>query len=325
MTIKFRNYQHPDDYRRIDEFLITHHQSGNSDGNWLEPAWEYMHFHPALDSNSLGKIGVWEDAGDVVATANYEWRLGEAFFQFHPAYHRLREEMLDYAEANLAGTSPKDGRKALCVYINDNDEAFQTLVRSHGYEREMESTRPLYCYDNPNPFPAIRLPDGFRLTSLAEECDWAKVHRVMWRGFNHEGEPPSGAEELESRRRMFDTPKARRDLKIAVTAPNGDFVSFCGMFFEPAHHYAYVEPVATDPDYRRLGLGKAAVLEGIRRCGMLGTTVAYVGSDQDFYKALGFKKVYNSECWVKYLSDDLCRLKATASQATHDPTVYVSA
>jgi hypothetical protein len=45
------------------------------------------------------------------------------------------------------------------------------------------------------------------------------------------------------------------------------------------------------------------VLEGIRRCGLPGATVAYVGSDQEFYRALGFKKVYVSECWVKYLAD----------------------
>jgi|GEM_PF-5536742 len=61
---------------------------------------------------------------------------------------------------------------------------------------------------------------------------------------------------------MLNVPKARRDLKIAVAAPNGEFVAFCGMFYAPAHRFAYVESVATDPDFRRLGLGKAAVLEG---------------------------------------------------------------
>jgi ribosomal protein S18 acetylase RimI-like enzyme len=121
----------------------------------------------------------------------------------------------------------------------------------------------------------------------------------MWRGFDHEGEPPAGEDELESRRTMFDTPTASRDLKIVVEAPNGDFAALCGMFYEPTARFAYVEPVATDPTYRRMGLGKAAVLEGIRRCGQMGATVAYVGSDQAFYQAIGFKKVYLSEGWLK--------------------------
>jgi predicted N-acetyltransferase YhbS len=187
--------------------------------------------------------------------------------------------------------------------VNDWDAEFISLAEARGYEKDTERTRPMYSFEIPNAFPEINLPDGYRLKSLADECNWGKVHRVLWRGFNHEGEPPAGEEELESRRKMFETPNARRDLKIVVVDPDGNFVSFCGMFHESTHHFAYVEPVATDPDHRRMGLGKAAVLEGIRRCGMLGATVAYVGSDQEFYKAIGFKKAYNTECWVKHFVD----------------------
>jgi GNAT superfamily N-acetyltransferase len=303
MSIRFRNYHGPEDYWKIEEFLIRHFQPGNADGNWLEPIWEYMHGHPYLDGTSLEKIGVWEDEGEIVAVAHYESRLGEAFFEFHPAYRHLRNEMLDHAEGQLTGISQKDGRKYLHAFVNDNDPEFQALVQSRGYEKDPERTRPMYQFVIPEPFPDITLPDGFRLTSLAEECDWGKVHRVIWRGFDHGDEVPMNDEELESRRRMFDTPKARRDLKITVAAPNGDFAAFCGMFYEPDGQFAYVEPVATDPLYRRMGLGKAAVLEGIRRCGVLGATVAYVGSDQEFYKALGFRCVHSSECWVKYFNN----------------------
>jgi predicted N-acetyltransferase YhbS len=299
MTISVRRYAGPDDYKRVDEFLRAHYQPHNQDGNWLEPIWEYMHGHPYLDAAALGRIGIWEAGGQMVAVANYESRLGEAFFQFHPDYRHLREELLDHAEQNLAGPPEADGRRVLRAFVNDGDEAFLSLVRARGYERQADHDRPLYGLAIPRPFPAICLPEGFRVQSLADECDWAKVHRVLWRGFNHPGEPPAGETELESRRAMFDTPTARRDLKIAAVAPNGDFVAFCGMFCVPALGYAYVEPVATDPAYRRLGLGRAAVLEGIRRCGVLGATVAYVGSDQAFYQALGFKPVYTSQCWVK--------------------------
>jgi len=70
--------------------------------------------------------------------------------------------------------------------------------------------------------------------------------------------------------------------------------------YEPTGRYAYVEPMATDPVYRRLGLGKAAVLEGIRRCGALGAKVAYVGSDQAFYLSIGYEVIYTSERWIKF-------------------------
>lgn len=278
----------------------AHHQPGNLDGNWLEPAWEYMHGHPCLDVASLEKIGIWEDAGEIVAVTHYESSLGEVFFQFHPAYRHLRQAMLDYAEETLTGATWDGVGRYLKVYVNDHDAAFASLVKARGYEKDPEDARPLARFDISAPFLAISLPAGFGLKSLADDDDWGKVHRLLWRGFGNLDESPINAEELESRKKMFDTPKARRDLKIVVKAPNGDFVALCGMAYEPADRFAYVEPVATDPDYRRMGLGKAAVLEGIRRCAALGATAAYVGADLEFYQAVGFWKVYNSECWLKY-------------------------
>ena len=299
MTVQLRTYQHPEDYKRVCDFLITHHKMGNLDGNWLEPTWEYMHFHPYLDNTSLNKIGIWEEDGKIVAVAHYESVLGEAFFEFHSACHHLSEEMLVYAEENLAGRSDKDGRKYLKAFINNYDDDFISLARKRGYDWDLEAGRPMAKFVIPDPFPPISLPEGFRLTSLAEECDWVKVHRVMWRGFNHPGEPPGGEEELESRRKLFDTPSAKHALKVAVAAPDGAFVAFCGMFYNPDGQFGYVEPVATDPSYRRMGLGKAAVLESVRRCGELGARAAYVGSDQAFYLALGFEVFYTSQSWVK--------------------------
>jgi ribosomal protein S18 acetylase RimI-like enzyme len=301
--ILFRPYNDPDDYQPVDSFLIQHYKPGNADGNWLEPAWEYMHAHPYLDRASLGKIGIWEDNGTIVGVANYESRIGEAFFECHPRYGHLKREMLEYAERTLFGTAD-DGRKFLHAFVNDMDDELTALVEVRGYVKDSGEARTMCQFVVPDPFPAITLPDGFYLKSLADDCDWMKVNRVIWRGFNHEGEPPATEADIESRRQLFDTPSARRDLKIVVQAPNGNFVAFCGMFYEPNNRFAYVEPVATDPDYRRMGLGKAVVLEGVRRCGELGATVAYVGNDLPIYRAVGFKNVYTSECWVKYFAEN---------------------
>ncbi len=132
---------------------------------------------------------------------------------------------------------------------------------------------------------------------MADDNDLPKVHRALWRGFNHPGEPP--ADGIEWRVKMQSGPHFRKDLTIVTEAPNGDFASFAGLWFEPVNGFGYVEPVATDPDYRRMGLGTAAVLEGIRRCGELGATVAYVGTDKPFYLAMGFQKLYTSNCWYR--------------------------
>ena len=303
MPITFRNYQSPGDFQRISAFLINHHQTGNRDGNWLEPAWEYMHFHPMLEQQYLDRIGIWEDQGTIVAVTHIEWCLGEAFFQIRPGYEYLQTAMLDYAEQALVSPEDDGNGNRLNVFVNDIDKSFSDLVKACGYQHDPDQDRPVGMMVIPDPFPEITLPPGFHLVSLAEEPDWGKVHRVMWRGFNHAGEPNMSPQELEDRRKMFDTATARRDLKIAVAAPNGDFAAFCGMFYQPERKFGYVEPVATDPDYRRMGLGKAAVLEGIRRCAQLGATHAYVGSDQPFYLSFGFEVIYTSQCWQKHFPE----------------------
>jgi len=87
------------------------------------------------------------------------------------------------------------------------------------------------------------------------------------------------------------------NLKIAVVAPNGDFISYCGMWHDPSSKNVLVEPVATDPAFRRMGLGRAAVLEAVLRCGKLGATNAFVVSSQQFYYNIGFRPTSTSTFW----------------------------
>ncbi len=297
MRITLRHYHRPDDFALVGDFLVKNFKSGNQDGNWLQPTWEYMHSHSYLDETSLDKIGIWESSGKIVGVVHYESRLGEVFFEVHPSYLYLKPDMLEYAENHLYGET-EDGQKYVRAYVNDFDVEFEAMVKSRGYEKDEPHARPMAQFTIPEPFPPIPLPAGFRLKSLADDNNLMKIHRVLWRGFNHAGEPPE--EELADREKMQATPNFNKDLKIVIEAPNGDFVSFCGMWYEPTNKIAYVEPVATDPDFRRMGLGKAAVWEGVRRCGLSGATVAFVGSDQEFYKAIGFKKRFDSNCWLKY-------------------------
>ena len=293
MAITLRGYI-PPDFKLVSDFLIAHFQPGNQDGNWLQPAWEYMHSHPSLDDASLDRIGIWVSAGEIVGVAHYEARLGEAFFQMHPGYTRLKPAMLEYAERYLCGET-ESGESYLRAYVNDFDLEFEALVKSRGYQIAEGYARPLSQLRIPRSFPRTDLPEGFCIKSLADDNNLREIHRVLWRGFDHAGEPPEDG--IEDRRKMQSGPNFRRDLTIVIAGPAGDFVSFCGTWYEHVNKIAYVEPVATDPDFRRMGLAKAALWEGIRRCADLGATVAYVGSATPFYRSLGFRQVYNRSLW----------------------------
>jgi len=297
MSITHHQYR-VEDFSRVSDFLIAHYLPENSDGNWLQPAWEYMYTHPELDETSLNKIRIWEEHGEIVAVVHYEHRLGEAFFQVHPDYTALKPEMLEYAESTFRGIS-KEGRSYLHVFVNDFDGAFKTHVQSKEYIRVEAEDRPVAMMNIPRHFPEQTVPEGCIIKSLADDNDLYKINRVLWRGFNHHGEPPEETGDIEDRRKMQSGPHFRKDLTIVVEAPSGNYVTFAGLWLVPQKYYCYVEPVATDPAFRKKGLGMTAVLEGIRRCGELGATVAYVGSDKLFYHKLGFRKIYTAECWEK--------------------------
>lgn len=292
MPTRIRRYNHRADYEKVGWFLVRTHGRTGGHINWVQPRWEYMHYHPLIRGLDLSSIGIWVVNGDIVGVVHPEHCMGLAYFEIHPDHGALKEEMLRYAEDNLS--SWNGGRRQLGVVINDQDEGFQQVIADRGYGRNGDC-EPMSRFTISDPFPAIPLPAGFRLKSLAEDNDLQKVDRVLWRGFNHGDEPPR--ESIGDRYFMQSAPNFRKDLNIVVEAPNGDFVSYCGIWHEAVNQFAYVEPVATDPAYRRKGLGRAAVLEGIRRCGAMGARFACVGSARPFFLSLGFQRVYNRSVW----------------------------
>ena len=295
--MKMRRFAGESDFDRVADFLAGLYLPGNRDGNWFQSEWEYAYTHPWFDDSSTDHIGIWEDEGRIVAAVTYELRLGTAAFQAAAGYESLKPEMLSYAEQNLA-RAEDDGRLLLKVWVNDWDTGFEAVVAARGYVRQPDSDYPMSQLTIPDPFPPIFVSDGFRLQSLADENDLYKIHRVLYRGFNHPGEPSE--EGAVVRRKMQSAPHYRKDLTVVAVAPNGHYASYCGMWHDATNRLGYVEPVATDPDYRRRGLGTAVVMESIRRCGALGATVAYVGSDQPFYRAMGFRKLFAQHCWEKH-------------------------
>jgi len=294
MSIRMRHYDHKTDYEAVGHFLNRIYQT-DPPTNWLQPRWEYAHSHPSIDTENLGKFAIWDDDGEIVALVHYESKMGVNYVQLDPRYPRLKREMLEYASSQLVGDL-RAGRGCV-VFIDDSDSDFGIVASEMGFEPKSEHAEPTSRFDIPSAFPAIRVPEGFRLQSLADEFDVKKIHRVMHRGFNHEGEPPE--DEVEDRRRKLSAPNFRRDLTLVAVAPNGHYVSFCGMWPVVGSSACMVEPVATDPDYRRMGLATAVVLESIRRSAAEGATIAYVGSDQPFYLSMGFEICGSATPWWK--------------------------
>jgi GNAT superfamily N-acetyltransferase len=295
MSPNFRNYTNiagiTDDYFKVRTFLLN---LGYSE--FVYARWDWMATHSILDKTAVGKIGIWEENGEIVGIATFDTRLGIAYCLTDPDYQSLKQQMLRYAEKNLSTPERFE------IVIPDTDHFFQDIAAQSGYiGSESKESDAVFYIDRTS--LDYELPEGFRITTIKETFDLSQYRRVLWKGFNHElkGEGLftfTLEDELIAKEEMLRT-NVDLDLKVAVVSPEGNFVSYCGMWFDPSAGFALVEPVATDPEYRGMGLGKAAVLEGVRRVGLKGAKMAFVGSSQQFYYSIGFRPYATSTNWKK--------------------------
>ncbi len=206
----------------------------------------------------------------------------------------LKKDMLLYAKDSLC----KDGEFG--VMIADTDLKFQDIAANSGFaSTEQKESDAIFYLDKTS--TAYDLPEGFHITTLKETYDINQYRRVLWKGFNHqlngEGEFQISKEKDQLGQEEMIRPNVDLSLKVAAVAPDGNFAAYCGMWYDPKAGYAVIEPVATDPDYRKMGLGRAVVLEGIRRVGKLGAKTALVGSSQQFYYSIGLRPFATTTMW----------------------------
>jgi ribosomal protein S18 acetylase RimI-like enzyme len=293
MSIQFRNYTNQagitEDYHKVRDFFI---RLGYAEFTYTR--WDWMATHGYLDNSAVGKIGIWEEDEQIVGVATFDCQLGKSFCLTSPKYAVLKKEMLLYAKDNLS----KDEKFG--VIIADTDLKFQDIAANLGFKAsdEKESDAIFYLDKTSTEYD---LPDGFHITSMKETFDLYQYLRVLWKGFNHElngeGEFQFSEEKERVSKEAMIRPNVDLNLKVAAVAPDGNFAAYCGMWYDPEAGYAVIEPVATDPKYRKMGLGKAVVLEGIRRASELGAKTALVGSSQQFYYSIGLRPYSTATIW----------------------------
>ena len=292
MSIKKRfyagGYGYSADFERIRQFLIRINEETVVTPNFLWGRWEWMHTLPYMNKEKTDKIGVWEDSGKIIGLVTYEDDVGDAYFCVDPAYGDIKEEMFCHAAENLC----KEGR--LRALISDMDGELKRIARRYGF---VPTQNRQYVAEVDIDFARYMLREGFSVISINEGFEVQKFNRLLHRGFNHEGPAPEDEESLSMRRRSVSSPNTVGELNILITAPNGDYAAYCGLWHTEGSAYALVEPVCTDPDYRRMGCGRAAVSESVLRAGRRGAKKAYVGSAQQFYYSIGFAPAFSETWW----------------------------
>ena len=232
---------------------------------------------------------------------NFEGAQHEVFFQVHPGYESIKFDLFNYAEEiNVKGISKSTGRIIRAVYINDFDAELIQFVEHQVYEKWEHFSQENSSMSLEEPLQEIALPEGYRLQSLADENDLHKINRVLWRGL-------ITLDRLLRRKSPGVNSASKRLISEKIWLPwlsrqMGITFPTAGRGILRKTRLPYVEPVATDPDFRRMGLGRAAVLESVRKAAAgEGAEIAWVGSARPFYSAIGFEKKFAVIPWVKYL------------------------
>lgn len=293
MCVKIRSYTkeagYSEDFQRICEFLIRINRDKIITPNYLWARWIWQ-FGPYMSMEYLSHIGVVEDNGIIVGLVTYENNLGEAYFCLEEGYNHLKPQLIEYALQNLSLNGE------IKILLTDGDLEYQQAAVQKGFIPTTQRSSVAVMDINHHTYT---LPAGYGMMSFDDErFDVERYYNAIWRGFNNQRQRNEREMESMRKREGFNAPYLNLDLRILVVAPNGDYAAHCGMWCIPDSGYAYVEPVFTLPEYRRMGLGKAAVLEGVNRCGKLGAKQAYVLSSQQFYYSIGFYPIQNDTWWV---------------------------
>lgn len=285
MTVTDRDFAGIDDLPIITKLLdeardIVGHERGflHAGDVW----WRYGQYEPELHQFHLWfraeKLIGW---GWVIAGQNFE-------LQLHPSltdteFDALARAIVDWAKSVCPSEINTD-----CVASNSR---LMRVLESSGFVRAAANGLD-YVIDLTAPIPDVDLPAGFQVRHVLEPEfeERASVHRDA---FN------SSKFTLERYARVRGVAGYRPDLDLVIATPEDEFAAFClGWISNGA---GYFEPVGTRAVYRRQGLGRAVILEGLKRLKALGAQTASVFSfanNRAFYESCGFVVVNHWQGFV---------------------------
>lgn len=161
----------------------------------------------------------------------------------------------------------------------EDAERIALLERNGFVRQELRSVHMARPLDEP--IPAPQLPAGFSIRHAAGEQEveaLVALHRAAF-----------GTDRMtvEERLAMMRVPDYDPELDLLAVAPDGRLAAYCmcGISREEnersGRNEGYTDPVATHPDFQRLGLARALMLAGLRELKRRGVDTAVTGTSSE--------------------------------------------
>ena len=193
-----------------------------------------------------------------------------------------------------------NGRASLSIVAQHGDTARMDALRQRGYRQSTAGDVRLRCALGSAPTP-VPLPEGFSLRHLSHDGDIERRVLVETSAFNTPVSP--------DRWRLLTQrlPTYQPTLDLIAVAPDGIGASACTCWYDEENHRGEIEAVGTAAQFRRQGVGRAVLTEGLRRLQALGATEAVLYTNignvasMALYRSCGFEVIAEDYAWVKPL------------------------
>ena len=294
-----RPYRDEQDLKRMKSLLIDGRQATNGTYYVHTGDLDWWFYYPAVQRDWSETIFLWEELsldGQLHGWAllSPEWRTFDVFVRPEERGSALAEEMYTWAEEQITQIVRLAGGKDIrTMWVLQDDAALVSHLLQRGFVSGEDS---MYSYVRSlaEPFPAVSLPAGFQVRHVVGDEDGQKRARASHAAF---GSGKTFEAYWPRYQRFMASLAYVPELDLVTESPDGRFASFCMCWLDPVNRVGLFEPVGTHPDFQRLGLGKAVMLEGLRRMQTGGMQTAIVGAESDnlaaqsLYRSMGFQAV----------------------------------
>jgi mycothiol synthase len=292
-------------YRDLTDLALMRHlvmvgRQANISASYLHPgSLDWATHYPPNDQAMHRNLRLWErvdaDQPTLLAWAILAHNEGSFDLFVHPTLYGtslheiVMDEYVDWAEARAREL----GLKQLWPFwAMEYDTVLARLHQAHGYvELNVEPAAPLF-ERTLDEIPTIQLPHGFTIHEVRDSDDGQLRAAATYGAFQrHE----DWDDYVAAYARFIDSTVYDGARDLFVRSPDGRGASACTIWFDPINAVGLFEPVGTHPDFQRKGLGKAMMVEGMRRMKAAGMVRAVVGFDPNnpaalaLYTAMGFR------------------------------------
>jgi ribosomal protein S18 acetylase RimI-like enzyme len=229
--------------------------------------------------------------GALMAFALFQVPFATLCYGIHPdAEQATLEDAILVWSKERATTLAMETGKQITYHIWPAESYIDTHARLavQGFARQ-EGYKFFFAQPLNGSIPAPMLPAGFTARPLAGFGEVEAATQLLCEAFVID------TVTIPWRRRILEQPSYRPELDIVIESPDGRLAAFCLLWLHPHGHTGQIEPMATHPDFQRLGLGSAAIYAGLAQVAALGASRAVVGTSgsnfrsQGMYQATGFR------------------------------------